>query len=127
MNKTITTPQSLYGKVIGRLKKTRYEGIDHPVLVCELDRFEYDKAIPVCKTVPKFHLLSENRDANHFSIDIYKYDENAMKIVHSHTLQVSPTLRRHYLFYVAYISWHSLYPLGAIVKVHESTKTLCQD
>jgi hypothetical protein len=30
-NKTITIPQSLYGKVIGRLKKTRYEGIDHPV------------------------------------------------------------------------------------------------
>ena len=122
INKTITTSQSLYGKVIGRLKRTRYEGIDHPVLVCELDKFEYDKAIPVCKTVPKFHLLSENRDANHFSIDIYKYDENAMKIVHSHTLPVSPKLRRHCLFYVAYISWHSLYPLGAIIKVHESTK-----
>ena len=122
LNKTITTPQSLYGKVIGCLQKTRYEDIDHPVLVCKLDRFEYDKAIPVCKTVPKFHLLSENRDANHFRIDIYKYDENAMKIVHSHTLQVSPTLRRHCLFYVAYISWDSLYPLGAIIKVHESTK-----
>jgi hypothetical protein len=31
LNKTITTPQSLYGKVIGCLQKTRYEDIDHPL------------------------------------------------------------------------------------------------
>lgn len=123
MDRRIKVAEQVFGKVIGRIKQNRYEGIAHPVLVCELDKHEYDKAKPVCRTLPKFHLLSENRDdKNPFSVDIYNYDESARKITFKRSIQLSPTMRKKFLFYVAFISWTGLYPLGAIIKVHESTK-----
>ncbi|VDI71760.1 Hypothetical predicted protein, partial [Mytilus galloprovincialis] len=126
MNKKINTSENLYGQVIGLLNRNRYDKIDHPVLVCELDKYEYDKAKPVCKTLPKFHLLSENSEdrPSPFCVDIYDYNENTKRITHKRSLQVSPALRQKYLFYVAYISWESLYPLGAIIRVHKSTDDL---
>lgn len=126
MNKNINTSENLFGQVIGLLNRNRYDRIDHPVLVCELDKYEYDKAKPVCKTLPKFHLLTENTEdrPNPFSVDIYDYNEKTKRITHNRSLQVSPALRQKYLFYIAYISWESLYPLGAIIKVHKSTDDL---
>ncbi|CAG2214047.1 unnamed protein product [Mytilus edulis] len=121
IGKEIQVPD-LFGEVIGCLKRHRYNEINHPVFVCELDKFEYDKAKPICRTLPKFHLLSENKEDSPFSVDIYRYNENTRSIFYDKSLPVSPALRQRYLFYVAYISWNSLYPLGAIIKVHESTK-----
>lgn len=123
MNRNMNAPAKLNGKVIGLLNRNRYNKIDHPVLVCELDKYEYDKAKPVCKTLPKFHLLSENLEnqLKPFCVDIYDYDEITRKITHSKSLQISPAVRQKYLFYVAFISWDGIYPLGAIIKVHKFT------
>jgi hypothetical protein len=42
--KRIQTEMKTYGKVIGVFERKRYDKIPHPVLVCELDRFDNNKA-----------------------------------------------------------------------------------
>lgn len=126
MKRNMNVSANLYGKVIGLINRNRYDKIDHPVLICELDKYEYDKAKPVCKTVPKFHLLSENLEnkPRPFCVDLYNYDEFTRKLIFNKSLQISPAFRQNYLFYVAFISWDGIYPLGAIIKVHEYTNDL---
>lgn len=122
VKKKLQRSVELFGEVIGCFIRHRYNGISHPVFVCELDKFDFDKAKPICKTLPKFLLLSENKSNCPFSVDIYTYNENTRAISYDKSLSVSPAFRQRYLFYVAYIAWNSLYPLGAIIKVHESTR-----
>lgn len=125
LNKNISA--QLFGEVIGIIKRNLYEGIKHPVFVCELDKYEYDKAKPICKTIPKLHLLADRKDNENteqkpFSVDVFSYKEEGKMITFKESMSVSPAVRSQYLFYVAFISWNGLYPLGAIINVHDSTK-----
>lgn len=61
----------VYGKVIGQIK-TNENRPKYPVLVCTLDHFCMYHMKPLCKTVPKIHILSKKRDKES-QVEIYKY------------------------------------------------------
>ncbi|CAG2187294.1 unnamed protein product [Mytilus edulis] len=41
-------------------------------------------------------------------------------------MPITPSRRRKYLFYVVFISWTTIYPVGVIIHIHKPTKNLLQ-
>ncbi|XP_063405038.1 3'-5' exoribonuclease HELZ2-like [Mytilus trossulus] len=112
-----------YGKVVGLLKRTRCRNMDYPVFICEIDEHEMDKAKPICKTMPKLHLVRDEKELKPYTVDIYKYKKRKRILEFQESLTINKHLIKAYLFYVVCLSWEKLqYPMGAIFKVHHSTQ-----
>ncbi|CAC5394759.1 unnamed protein product [Mytilus coruscus] len=112
-----------YGKVIGLLKRNRCKNMDYPVFICEIDEYEMNKAKPICKTMPKLHLVRDEKDMKPYTVDIYKYKKRDRSLEFQESLTINKHLIKAYLFYVVCLSWNKLqYPIGAIFKVHHSTQ-----
>ncbi|VDI18982.1 Hypothetical predicted protein [Mytilus galloprovincialis] len=122
LGKIIQPRQKVFGKVVGILARKRKENIDHPVYVCELDSFDNYKAKPICKTIPKLHLVRKNfKEKNYFTVDLYKYNAERKDLLPDRQMRITPSRRRKYLFYVVFISWPATYPIGVAIDVHKST------
>lgn len=124
--KRTQTTLTVYGEVIGVLERRRKQSIEHPVYVCELDSFDNNQVKPICKTIPKIQLIKQITNSNIFSVDIYKYDPKTQDLVYDDTMPITPSRRRKYLFYVVFISWTTIYPVGVIIHIHKPTKNLLQ-
>lgn len=124
--KRTQTTLTVYGEVIGVLERRRKQYIEHPVYVCELDSFDNNQVKPICKTIPKIQLIKQIRKSNIFSVDIYKYDSKTQDLVYHDTMPITPSRRRKYLFYVVFISWTTIYPVGVIIHIHKPTKNPLQ-
>ncbi|XP_069128081.1 probable exosome complex exonuclease RRP44 isoform X2 [Argopecten irradians] len=111
--------QKTFGKVVGRLDRTRFRNIDHPVLVCELDEIEYHLMRPLDKTVPKLHIFNKHVE-NDFQVEVYDYDSSSCELKYSHFVNINPALKHSYVFLVVFIRWDAVYPLGAVIKVMRS-------
>ncbi|KAL5022258.1 hypothetical protein ScPMuIL_001413 [Solemya velum] len=116
-----TTEPTVNGKVIGRLKRHRYETIDHPVFVCVMDTFDVGTAVnPLCKTVPKIHLHKKTKHENKavYCVDVYEITTEG-KLKHRKTVTLNPAKMKEYIFLVVSLFWNqsSCYPLGAIVDI----------
>lgn len=68
----------VFGKVIGQIK-TNENRPKYPVLVCTLDHFCMYHMKPLCKTVPKIHILCKKRDKES-QVEIYKYTKQTKKL-----------------------------------------------
>lgn len=119
--KRIQTEMNTYGKVIGVFERKRYYKVRHPVLVCELDRFDNDKAKPICKTVAKIQLVS-SKELGIFELEVFTYNKKLKTLETNKVMKINPSLRRKYMFFVCIISWKGLYPIGAIIGVHKSSE-----
>ena len=115
-----------YGKVVGVLNRERQKDIKHPVFVCTLDDLESHLVRPMCKTVPKIHLLREEILKNHFNqqknkIELYDYNHGNGTLKGGNIIEINPADRHRYVFLVAYLQWerqqYSIYPLGAIIRI----------
>ena len=112
-----------HGKVVGLLKRVRFSGVDHPLLFCTLDEMEGQLMKPLCKTVPKIHVLNRKgkktspKEKNCIVIKKINKDGN---IEDERFLDVQPDKREQYVFTVAILAWgrHYAYPLGAVLNVH---------
>ena len=113
-----------HGKVVGLLKRVRFSGVDHPLLFCTLDEMEGHLMKPLCKTVPKIHVLNNNvkkrfpkKVKNCIEIKRINKDGN---IEHGSFCDVPPDKRQQYVFTVAILAWgeSQVYPLGAVLNVH---------
>ncbi|PVD23125.1 hypothetical protein C0Q70_16388 [Pomacea canaliculata] len=113
-----------YGDVVGMYpsKRKRFKDVDHPVLFCTLDEMEDHLMKPLCKTVPKVHVLHntikntdrgkvKNRVEIKRIVNGYVQSERVMKI--------DPEKRDLYIFRVAVLTWshQNIYPLGAVLEV----------
>ncbi|XP_061168138.1 helicase with zinc finger domain 2-like [Saccostrea echinata] len=107
----------VYGQVVGITKRTRFNNIKNPVLLCTLDAFETHLVKPLCKTVPKISILHNNIE-NQFQIETYRFDENAKDLKFEELKSIDPANRNGYLFLVCLICWNELYPVGAVLSVH---------
>lgn len=121
--KRTQTTLKVYGEVIGVLERKRKRSIEHPIYVCELDSFDNDQVRPICKTIPKIQLVRQNRNSGIFSVDIYKYNPKTQDLFYDYTLPITPSRRRKFLFYVVFISWTTIYPVGVVIHIHKPTKT----
>ncbi|XP_061168134.1 helicase with zinc finger domain 2-like [Saccostrea echinata] len=111
----------IYGKVICITK--RNESIPkHPVFVCTMnDPF----MIPVCKTVPKIYPLKENFERTRKpEVCVYKFNKVTKELIMEETKIIDQSRRKEYVFLVCFIKWKGVFPLGAIIKVHDPDYSL---
>ncbi|KAL3868678.1 hypothetical protein ACJMK2_041456 [Sinanodonta woodiana] len=113
-----------YGTVLKRVKQHRYRNIQHPVFVCVLDDQAGNLMVPLCKTIPKIHILDSNvkrnfpkRRKDH--VDIYKYNAGDNALQFSETQNISDDFREMFVFIVVFLTWsrRHIYPLGAVIDV----------
>ena len=115
-----------YGKVVGVLNRERHNDIAHPVFICTLDDMESHLVRPMCKTVPKIHILHTeilkrfyNQRKN--KIERYDYNHRNGTLELAEIIDVNPADRHKYVFLVAYLQWerqqYSIYPLGAVIRI----------
>lgn len=112
----------VYGKVIGQIK-TNENRPKHPVLVCTLDHFCMYHMKPLCKTVPKIHILSKKRDKES-QVEIYEYTKQTKKLTFDRLKTIDQSKRGEYLFLVCFISWNGMYPLGAVIGVFDGKRDI---
>ncbi|KAK3577501.1 hypothetical protein CHS0354_026455 [Potamilus streckersoni] len=113
-----------YGKVLKRVRQHRFKDVQHPVFVCVLDDQAGNLMIPLCKTVPKIHILdsyTKQKYPKHrkYHVDIYKYNKGDNTLHFSDTRLISDDYRESFVFIVVLLTWsrRHIYPLGAVIKV----------
>ncbi|XP_061168137.1 helicase with zinc finger domain 2-like [Saccostrea echinata] len=106
-----------FGKVIGITK--RNETLPkHPVFVCTLDRYQMYHMKPLCKTVPKIHILNSKKERES-QVQIYKYDKRGKDLIFDRLKSIDQSKRKGYIFLVCFIAWNDLYPLGAVIRMFD--------
>ncbi|KAL3868675.1 hypothetical protein ACJMK2_041453 [Sinanodonta woodiana] len=113
-----------YGKVLKRVKQHRYREIQHPVFICVLDDQAGNLMVPLCKTIPKIHILDSKVKRNFpkrrkYHVDIYKYNAGDNALHFSETRFISDDFRGKFVFVVVFLTWsrRHVYPLGAVIDV----------
>lgn len=114
----------IYGEVVSRVERHRYSDIEHPVFVCLLDLKEGHLMKPLCRTVPKLHILHSKvqRKYKHLRksrVEIYRYDAPRGELDFIRYHDVEEGEREQWLFIVAYIKWkpNKIYPLAVVIDV----------
>ena len=122
-----------YGKVVGILERKRYSYVKHPVFICTLDDTESHLVRPLCKTVPKMHILHSEILKTCFKqkknkVELYKYNHMEGSLELDSIKDIKFAERGKYVFLVAYLQWerqqYSIYPLGAVIKILPCGKTI---
>ena len=110
-----------YGKVVGILQRKRHKEVKHPVIVCTLDDMESYLVRPMCKTVPKIHILHNKIQQHKNKIELYDYDHRNGTLELARIIDINPAEREKYVFLVAYLQWerqqYSIYPIGAVIRI----------
>lgn len=115
-----------FGKVIGIWSRQRHKDTKHPVFICTLDDMESNLVRPMCKTIPKLHVIDreifqkyKTINSRRYKIETYDYDESAEILCNPKIISLNPAEQRSYIFLVAFISWspRHIYPRGAIIKI----------
>ena len=116
--------RKIYGEVVSLVERHRYRDIEHPVFVCLLDLKEGHLMKPLCRTVPKLHILHSKvkRKYKHLlksRVEIYRYDALRGKLDFIRYHDVEEGEREQWLFIVAYIKWkpNKIYPLAVVIDV----------
>lgn len=105
---------NVYGKVLGTIKRNRYNKMKHPVLVCALDDFGHHMMKPLCKTVPKIKAAHKTIN-NQMQFDLFSFDVQQKTVEFKRTLTVNRARRKLCCFLVAIIHWEGMYPFGIIL------------
>ncbi|KAL3868501.1 hypothetical protein ACJMK2_041302 [Sinanodonta woodiana] len=113
----VTQEGKTFGKIIRTSQRNRNGNIKHPIYVCTMDDMESHLMRPICKTLPKIHVL--NKKVKKFKVEIYKYNSVSEKLEFQKLIHVSPEARNSHVFLVVYIGWtrRHQYPRGAVIKV----------
>ncbi|KAH3699068.1 hypothetical protein DPMN_074022 [Dreissena polymorpha] len=114
-----------FGRVLGVLERQRHKDVKNPVFVCTMDEVDSHLVRPMCKTVPKIHIINKKivekfgHKVKRFKCEVYAYDERAGILCEPKIYDINPAGQKTYVFLVAYISWSPLhvYPIGAIIKI----------
>lgn len=112
----VSEDMNIYGKIIGTLKRNRYEDLEHPVLICAMDDFSVHSMKPLCKTVPKINVYHKNCE-HKYQVDLFSYDVKRNVVEYRETLNIFQDHKNAYCFLVALINWDGMYPFGVVLKV----------
>ncbi|KAL8598524.1 hypothetical protein ACOMHN_051312 [Nucella lapillus] len=117
-----------HGKVVGLIKRVHFANVEHPVLFCTLDEIESHLMKPLCKTVPKIHVLNDNVRKKYPSLVKNRIEIKTItpegEIKFKGYCNVLPDKREQYVFRVVMLHWRqgNIYPLGAVLDAHISGK-----
>lgn len=111
---SLSKDTNVYGKVLGTIKRNRYNKMKHPVLVCALDDFGLHMVKPLCKTVPKIK-AAHRHSSNQMQFDLYSYDVQQKTVEFKRILPINRASRKLCCFLVAIIHWEGMYPFGIIL------------
>ena len=115
-----------YGKVVAVINRERHKDVKHPVFICTLDDMESHLLRPMCKTVPKIHVLHDEIIKRFYNqrknkIELYSYNHRNGTLEFTNIIDINPADRDKYVFMVAYLQWekkqYSIYPVGAVIRV----------
>ena len=110
-----------YGKVVGILKRVNFANVEHPVLYCTLDELEGHLMRPLCKTVPKIHVMNDTVKRKFPALRKNRVEIKKITSDGSVALKgfcnVQPDKREQYVFKVVILAWRqrNIYPLGAVL------------
>ncbi|KAL3868508.1 hypothetical protein ACJMK2_041309 [Sinanodonta woodiana] len=114
----------VFGKVVKIIKRNRKENIKHPVYTCTMDDMESHMMRPICKTLPKIHILNQTilkrcPKLKKYRVEIHKYDPVSQELQFKEWINVPPEKRNSFVFIVVYIGWtrQYIYPRGAVIEV----------
>ena len=117
----------LYGKVVGVLNSQFHRNSNYPILACTSNETDGWLLRPLCKSVPKIHVVNtvtkkHTPNLVKYRIDTYEVVESRLK--YKGRFNINPALRGQYVFIVVYLGWGSkhVYPLGAVVEVLQCGK-----
>ncbi|PVD23132.1 hypothetical protein C0Q70_16395 [Pomacea canaliculata] len=112
-----------HGCVVGMYpsRRMRFKDVEHPVLTCTLDEIESHLMKPLCKTVPKIHVMNDKVKEKYPALTKHRVEIKQIvngKVEFKQFLNVDPDKREQYVFKVVILSWRmqSIYPLGAILE-----------
>ena len=115
-----------HGKVVGLLKRVNFAGVEHPVLFCTLDEMEGHLMKPLCKTVPKIHVMNDGVCRKYPAlkknmIEIKRLADDG-SVQHKGFFNVQPDKREQYVFKVVILAWsqQDIYPLGMVLEARIS-------
>ena len=113
----ISKPHKVYGKIVGIFERKRAKDTTHPVFICILDETSNFLMRPVCKSVPKLHIIHDYKKPN--VILVHQYDAQAASLKVYREFIIDPSDIKHFTFQVVYIKWTDFYPypLAAVIKV----------
>ncbi|XP_025110061.1 LOW QUALITY PROTEIN: helicase with zinc finger domain 2-like [Pomacea canaliculata] len=114
-----------HGCVVGMYpsRRVRFRDVEHPVLICTQDEIEGHLMKPLCKTVPKIHVMNDKVKEKYPALTKHRLEIKKIvngKVEFKRFLDVDPDKREQYVFKVVILSWRvqSIYPLGAILEAH---------
>ena len=115
-----------HGKVVGLLKRVNFANVEHPVLFCTLDEMEGHLMLPLCKTVPKIHVMNDSVRRKYPAlkknrIEVKRITDDG-NVEHRGFCNVQPDKREQYVFKVVILAWRqrNIYPLGAVLDFYIS-------
>ncbi|XP_060082174.1 helicase with zinc finger domain 2-like [Ylistrum balloti] len=113
-----------YGKVVGIIKRVRHRNIAHPVFIATQDPHAGHLMLPVCKTIPKISVLTENIKLYYpkqkmNKVEVYEYIQSKGVLRYKKILHIRPEERDQYRFLICYLYWgvKYVYPRGAVIGV----------
>lgn len=107
---------NIYGKVIGILKRNRYEDFEYFVLICVMDDFLVYFMKLLCKIVLKINVFYKNCD-NKYEVDLFLYDVKRNVVEYRNILEIFQDYKNVYCFLVVLINWDDMYFFGVVLKV----------
>ncbi|XP_076440863.1 3'-5' exoribonuclease HELZ2-like [Babylonia areolata] len=120
---TQSMEEKAYGRVVGLLKRVNFTSIDNPVIYCKLDRSNGVLMWPLCKTVPKIHVMNDFVEKHHPHMTKTRIEIKEItldgKLQHKEVFDVHHDKREQYVFKVVLLGWKASchYPLGAVLDV----------
>ncbi|KAK3600373.1 hypothetical protein CHS0354_015990 [Potamilus streckersoni] len=114
----------VFGKMVKVIKRNRRENVQHPVYACTIDDMESHLMKPICKTLPKIHVLNQTilkkcPKLKKYRVEIHQYNPVSQELEFKEWINVPPEKRHSFVFLVVYMGWtrHHVYPRGAVIKV----------
>ncbi|XP_041357987.1 LOW QUALITY PROTEIN: helicase with zinc finger domain 2-like [Gigantopelta aegis] len=124
---SVKTDSKTYGEVVGVLNSNFFRNSKYPILACTSNEIDGWLMRPLCKSIPKIHVINtvtRNKTPNltRYRTDIYELVGSKLK--YKGKFDANPTLRGQYVFIVVYLGWGNkyVYPLGAVLGVLQCGK-----
>ena len=115
-----------FGVVIGISDLEKHENVKRKIFACTFDEESCNLVRPVCKSVPKIHVLdnrnskqSRKETGKRYNIALYNYDGSKGILTFSKMVNLNQEETKSSIFAVVYINWspRHVYPRGAIIRI----------
>ncbi|XP_060566271.1 helicase with zinc finger domain 2-like isoform X2 [Ruditapes philippinarum] len=129
-------PDKRFGKVIGIFDIMKHDNVKQKIFACTLDEEKFNLVRPVCKTIPKLHVLDreisrqfKKESDKRYKVELYNYDKKNGTLSFSKIVNLQQEDINYSIFVAVYINWspRHVYPRGAIIGILPTGQSVEQD